>query len=62
MALNRNVYSHKLQFSNDPEKTLHKAFAVLLEKEGFGSGDQVVVISDALSGSGIDAVQVRELP
>lgn len=61
MALNRNVYSHKLQFSNDPEKTLAKAFQVLLEKEDFSPGDQVVVISDALSGSGIDSVQVREL-
>lgn len=62
MALNRNVYSHKLQFSRDPEKTLHKAFAVLREKEGFAAGDHVVVISDTLSGSGIDSVQVRELP
>jgi pyruvate kinase len=62
MALNRNVYAHKLLFSSDPEKTLRKAFAVLLEKEGFASGDPVVVISDTLSGSGIDAVQVRELP
>jgi pyruvate kinase len=62
MALNRNVYSHKLQFSRDPEKTLAKAFAVLCKKEGFAAGDQVVVISDALSGSGIDAVQIRELP
>ncbi len=62
MALNRNVYSHKLQFSNDPEKTLRKAFTILVEREGFKCGDQVVVISDTLSGSGIDAVQVRELP
>ena len=62
MALNRNVYAHKLQFSSDPEKTLAKAFNVLREREGFASGDQVVVISDALSGSGIDAVQVRDIP
>jgi pyruvate kinase len=62
MALNRNVYAHKLMFSKDPEKTLQKAFSILLKKEGFEPGDQVVVISDTLSGSGIDAVQVRELP
>ncbi|MCX2981951.1 pyruvate kinase [Halieaceae bacterium IMCC14734] len=62
MALNRNVYPHKLMFSKDPEKTLKKAFSILLKKEGFQPGDQVVVISDTLSGSGIDAVQIRELP
>jgi pyruvate kinase len=62
MALNRNVYAHKLQFSSDPEKTLMKAFTILRAKEGFAAGDQVVVISDTLSGSGIDAVQVREIP
>lgn len=63
LGLNRNVYAHKLQFSNDPEKTLSKAFNILLEEEGFREGDQVVVISDALgvSGSGLDAIQVREL-
>ncbi|MBU3069335.1 pyruvate kinase [Aestuariicella sp. G3-2] len=63
LGLNRNVYAHKLQFSNDPEKTLSKAFNILLEEEGFHEGDQVVVISDALgvSGSGLDAIQVREL-
>ncbi|GAB3097481.1 pyruvate kinase [Aestuariicella hydrocarbonica] len=63
LGLNRNVYAHKLQFSNDPEKTLNKAFTTLLEEEGFHAGDQVVVISDALgvSGSGLDAIQVRIL-
>ncbi len=63
LALNRNVYAHKLSFSRDPEKTLSKAFAALLEQPGFHEGDQVVVISDALgvSGSGVDAIQVREL-
>ncbi|WP_439135753.1 pyruvate kinase [Pseudomaricurvus sp.] len=63
LGLNRSVYAHKLQFSNDPEKTLNKAFSTLLEEEGFHEGDLVVVISDALgvSGSGLDAIQVREL-
>ncbi len=62
MALNRNTYAHKLMFSSDPEKTLQKAFELLREREGMTTGDQVVVISDTLSGSGIDAVQVREIP
>lgn len=63
LALNRNVYAHKLQFSKDPEKTLSKAFNALLKEDGFHEGDQVVVISDALgiSGSGLDAIQVRVL-
>ena len=63
LSLNRNVYPHKLQFSNDPEKTLRKAFDLLLKEEGFNEGDQVVVISDTLSqsGEGVDAIQVRVL-
>ncbi len=61
LALNRNVYSHKLMFSSDPEKTLKKAFNTLLSLDGFSASDHVVVISDTLSGSGIDAVQVRTL-
>lgn len=65
LALNRNVYPHKLLFSSDPEKTLLKAFNLLLKEEGFNPGDQVVVISDTLNrsgtGSGVDAIQVREL-
>ncbi len=63
LALSRNVFARKLLFSNDPEKTLSKAFAALLKEGGFQRGDQVVVISDALSisGSGVDAIQVRVL-
>ncbi len=65
LALNRNVYPHKLLFSNDPEKTLSKAFNLLLKEESFNIGDQVVVISDTLNnsgtGMGVDAIQVREL-
>ncbi len=62
MALNRNVACHKITFSNDPEKTLGHAFAALKQNGDFKSGDQVVVISDTLSGFGVDAIQVRELP
>jgi pyruvate kinase len=61
LSLNRNVYAHKLAFSNDPEKTLAKAFDLLIKTEQFSAGDQVVVISDTLSGSGIDSIQVRDL-
>ena len=61
LALNRNVYAHKLALSKDPEKTLAKAFDLLIREEHFQAGEQIVVISDTLSGSGIDSIQVREL-
>lgn len=61
LALNRNVYAHKLIFSKDPEKTLAKAFALLLASNDFHPRDQVVVISDTLGSGGIDAIQVRTL-
>lgn len=66
MALNRNVFAHKLLFSKDPEKTLRKAFDLLLAA-GMSTQDQVVVISDTLGhydadqGNGIEAIQVRTL-
>ncbi|HEY5717935.1 MAG TPA: pyruvate kinase [Motiliproteus sp.] len=62
LQLNRSVYPFRTDFSNDPEKTLLTAFAVLKEKMGLQTGDQVVVISDILAGTGVDAVQVRSLP
>ena len=66
LALNRNVIAHKLVFSKDPEKTLKRAFQLLLN-DGLQPSDQVVVISDTLghydadAGSGIEAIQVRTL-
>ncbi len=33
----------------------------LKEREGFQSGDRVVVISDIIAGSGIDAIQIRAI-
>lgn len=62
LILNRSVYPLRMEFSQDPEKTLISAFAMLKEKAGFQQGDQVVVISDILAGSGVDAVQIREIP
>lgn len=61
MALNRSVYSYRINFSSDPEKTLAKAFNILLEREKYSIGDKLVVISDTLTGFGVDAIQVREL-
>lgn len=62
LALSRNVYAHRIQFYSEPEKTLGIAFKRLKEEEGFQSGDKVVVLSDILAGSGIDAIQVRSIP
>ncbi|OMH25870.1 pyruvate kinase [Motiliproteus sp. MSK22-1] len=62
LLLNRSVYPFRTEFSQDPEKTLAIAFETLKEKAAFITGDQVVVISDIIAGSGVDAVQVRVIP
>ena len=61
LMLNRNLVSHRTAFSNDPEKTLRAAFQVLIAREGFAAAQKVVVISDILGGSGIEAIQVRQI-
>lgn len=61
LVLNRNLLSYRIQFSSDPEKTLSKAAAILVEREEFVPEDRVVIISDALAGSGIDAIQIRRM-
>lgn len=58
LALNRGVVAHRIAFSSDPERTLQRAFAALRSRERMSSGQQVVVIS----GKGLDAIQLRELP
>jgi pyruvate kinase len=62
LLLNRGVHPFRLEFSQDPEKTLLKAFTLLKEREKFVRGDKVVVISDILEGAGVDAVQIRQIP
>jgi pyruvate kinase len=62
MNLNRAVVAHRLAFSSDPEKTLAAAFEILKRDDGFQSGDKVVVISDVISGLGVDAIQIRSVP
>ena len=62
LILNRNLTPLRTAFSSDPEKTLQTAFDVLKQRAGFISGDKVVVISDVLAGSGIEAIQIRHLP
>lgn len=62
MNFNRAVISHRLAFSSDPEKTLMAAFEILKRDDGFQTGDKVVVISDVISGLGVDAIQIRSVP
>lgn len=61
MNLNRAVVSHRLAFSSDPEKTLLAAFEILKRDDGLKQGDKVVVISDIISGLGVDAIQIRSI-
>ena len=60
--LNRNLSPFRTAFSNDPEKTLQTAFDALKLRASFETGDKVVVISDILEGSGIEAIQIRQIP
>jgi pyruvate kinase len=59
--LNRNVLSFQINFSEDPEKTLSSAAKIMLNRNDFSEDDPVVVISDALAGSGFEAIQIRKI-
>lgn len=61
LVLNRNVLSYRIDFSSDPEKTLAKAAAIMVRRDEFSPDDRVVVISDTLAGSGIEAIQIRQI-
>lgn len=63
MNLNRGVLPFRITFSTDPEKTLMTAFNLLKERQGFSTGDTVVVISDVLAGvDKVPAIQIRKIP
>lgn len=59
LVLNRAVIASRIDFSNDPEKTLATAMEQLKEKFALPDGAKVVVVSDVLAGSGVDAIQIR---
>ena len=61
LALNRSLYAHRIAFSNDPEKTLQRAFDVLRKKEGVPIDAKMVVISDVLTDQPTEAIQIRRL-
>ncbi len=59
LMLNRGVYAHRTAFSSDPEKTIRTALRVLREREGVGAEERVVVISDVLAQTPVEAIQLR---
>ncbi|HRP70964.1 MAG TPA: pyruvate kinase, partial [Turneriella sp.] len=62
LLLNRACYPFRIDFSNDPERTIKTAFALLLKKKLLAPGSRIVIVSDILAGSDrIEAIQVRTL-
>ena len=61
LSLNRAVACQLAEFSQDPQKTLQRAFRMLREREGLSESAKVVVISDLLAEAGTDAIQIRFL-
>jgi len=61
LVINRNVLSYQIAIDDNPEKTLADAANIMIQRDEFSPEDQVVVISDALAGSGFEALQIRKL-
>lgn len=62
LMLNRGVLPFRIEFSNDPEKTIQNAFAVIRNRQLLSADATVVVVSDILAGEDrVDAVQVRQV-
>lgn len=62
LMLNRGVYPFRIEFSNDPEKTIQNAFALIRTRKLLPENSTIVVVSDILAGEHrVDAVQVRQL-
>jgi len=61
LVINRNVLSYQIEIGDDSEKTLAEAAAIMINRDEFSADDQVVVISDALAGSGFEALQIRKI-
>ncbi|MEZ0121554.1 MAG: pyruvate kinase [Candidatus Reddybacter sp.] len=61
LVLNRNVRSYRIDFNDNPDKMLAAAAAILLQRDDFSHEDKMVVISDTLSSTNVDAIQIRTL-
>jgi len=58
LALNRSVAAHLIKFNKEPELTIKKAVDAL-KKEGFKVGERVVVVSDIITLTNSDSIQIR---
>lgn len=57
-----NTFSHRIDFSKDPEKTIDRAFEVLKENENLEEGDRIIVLSDILvKDEFVQTIQYREV-
>ena len=61
LVINRNVLSYQIEIGDDSEQTLAEAAAIMIKRDEFSRDDQVVVISDALAGSGFEALEIRKI-
>ncbi len=62
LSMNRGVYTYRIDFSNDPEKTIQNAFNLIQKRNLIRKGGTIVIVSDILAGDNrVDAIQVRSL-
>ncbi len=61
LMVNRSVYTHSIPFDSDPEKTIQTALQVLAERESVQPNDRFVLVSDVLSHSGVESIQIRQI-
>jgi len=51
LQLNRGVYSHPMEFAEQPEDSIRQAIDFLKERGQIESGDPIVILSDVLGGA-----------
>ena len=62
LVLNRGCFAFRIDFSNDPERTIRNAFSLLKKRGLVHEGATIVVVSDVLAGDfRVDAIQVRTI-
>lgn len=60
--LNRGVIPYRVDFSNDPEKTIRLAIETLKKEGMVDVGDKVVILSDVIAGEDrVDTIQIRDV-
>lgn len=58
LALNRSVAAHLIKFDKEPEVTIQRAIDTL-KNEGLKPGGRVVVVSDIITQTNSDSIQIR---